>query len=71
MFSQAGVKGAVRPLKTTKSKGLSHDELDDVFITEDGNLIPKGEGERAAELECIDLDAELAAGRLWRKGESE
>ena len=50
---------AVSPLKS-KLEGLSHDVSQGVYNTEDGNILPRDEGERAAEMNMIDLDEEVA-----------
>ena len=39
-------------------KGLSHDNDDDVYVTEDRQIIPRDAEEREAEMVCVDVEGD-------------
>ena len=52
-------KQSVRPL-SHKLKGLGQDDLDGVYVTEDGHIVPNNLTEREAEMSRIEDDRRLA-----------
>lgn len=53
------LKQSVRP-PTMMLKGLGQDDSDDVFITADGNILPKNARDREAEVARIEQDERMA-----------